>query len=132
MEEVTDFYNRLEEKRQDSRETRWIYRGQNYSHENKDKKPDESELTTSLERAFKNFNINGEDRLKMEKDIIREFQRKLHLYARHTPAKKDLIGWLALMQHHGAPTRLLDWIYSFWVALYFAINKLKQNEVGEI
>lgn len=35
--------------------------------------------------------------------------------------------WLALMRHYGAPTRFFDWTYSFWVALYFA---LESAEVG--
>lgn len=36
-------------------------------------------------------------------------------------ADKDLLGWWTLMRHYGAPTRLLDWSLSAYVALYFAV-----------
>lgn len=34
----------------------------------------------------------------------------------------QLLGWLATMQQYGAPTRLLDWTFSPYVAAYFAVR----------
>jgi len=31
------------------------------------------------------------------------------------------------MQHHGAPTRLLDFTYSFYIAAYFALEESEKD-----
>ncbi|MHC4109838.1 MAG: FRG domain-containing protein [Planctomycetota bacterium] len=94
----------------------WIYRGQSDATYG---------LTTSLERACESWGISLSLAKKTEKLLIRAFQRRLYLYTGQIPNKKAYYEWLSLMQHHGAPTRLLDFTYSINVATYFAVEKTK-------
>jgi len=65
----------------------------------------------------------------IEGRIIREFRRAYHQFSAGVPDRESTVEWLALMQHHGAPTRLLDFTYSVYVAAYFALEEAEDDSV---
>jgi hypothetical protein len=68
--------------------------------------------------------------LDVEKLMMAEFDRQQPPFAEFEP--KDPWDLLALAQHHGLPTRLLDWSYSPLAALWFAVRKApKRDEDGK-
>jgi len=61
-------------------------------------------------------------RADFESWLIENFKRGAPALERDIPDYEDHIEWLFLMQHHGMPTRLLDWTKSILIALYFVVS----------
>ncbi len=93
----------------------------------------EGGFKTSLERAaVDRWGRSWEELPEIEEGLLRRFKREAHLFLANEPEEEDRIGWLSLMRHHGAPTRLLDWSYSFFVAVYFAVERAEPGKPASL
>lgn len=73
-------------------------------------------LRTSFERGVSSRNSS----FSSENTIIDKFKKSALKMLKTQP--NDIVEWLSLMQHYGAPTRFLDFTKSPYIATFFALS----------
>lgn len=84
-------------------------------------------LSTTLERAMTLWRRKLSYMPPVERRIILSFRRRAHLHGYAVSPQSEAeatapLEWLAMIQHFGGPTRLLDFTRSFWGAAFFALE----------
>lgn len=101
-------------KRPEGSESGWMFRGQRDAGRVPVPKIDRAEYV-----AYRV--ARGWTRQKHEERLLSDFQRGARPHVRVEP--RGAWEWLAVAQHHGLATRLLDWTANPMAALYFAVER---------
>ena len=107
------------DKRPQGYDTGWIFRGHRKA---------AWDLLPMIDRPdFKEYRIErGWNRQEHEVRLFSDFQSGARLHVRIEP--RNEWEWLAIAQHHGLATRLLDWTANPLAALYFAVEETKAHD----
>lgn len=82
---------------------------------------------TAFDRLAVRNNVASDRLSDLESHILRQFQRRAHHFIDSPPAPSQHLEWLAIIQHHGGATRLLDFTSSFYVATFFAVENARAD-----
>ena len=112
-------FGKLFELTDGSRFGQWIFRGQ----------PDATwALQPSWWRRNRGWSGSQRDLAETMIGLVRKFSADLERQGFPTSLTRDNIAVLALAQHYGVPTTLLDWSLSPYVAAYFASHRQSDAE----
>ncbi len=95
----------------------YLYRGQR-------------EYKPLMPKILRNKYIEREKLIETERIVFEEFKRKSIAYLEVEPSSE--LEWLAIGQHYGLETRLLDWTENALTALWFCVNKPLESGDGVI
>jgi len=95
----------------------WVFRGV---------KDSAYHLKPSIERYAQSKSMEW---AALESLVTSEFKARARTHLTPSLIPNDELTWLGIMQHYAIPTRLLDFTYSPYVALYFAIRNNRDNKI---